>query len=120
MELPEGFSQETVILFDQRDLEKLVEATWGKSYDIGEALDRPYNGSYYEYDIDGNYDYYDDLDVEWNDIDGWYTLERVLTRLNQLDPKDRDNYYLDPHNILTALVEIGKLPKGKYILNYWW
>lgn len=43
MELPEGFSQEMVILFDQRDLEKLVEDTWDKKYDTSKALDCPHD-----------------------------------------------------------------------------
>lgn len=118
MELPEGFEQETVILFDHRALEKLVKETWGKEYDTGAALDRPYNGSYFEYKIDEEYEgEYITEEGEWVEDGGYYTLERVIERL---DHPDRVYGTPGPEDVLVALVEIGKLPKGKYILHFWW
>lgn len=121
MELPNGFTQENVFLFDQRALQNLVMEIWGKEYDTGAALDFPHNGSHYDWKITGlHYDteYILDQGEEYawnNDSDGWFTLERVIERL------DAEQWFSPgPQDVLTALVEIGKLPAGKYILDYWW
>lgn len=120
--LPAGFKRETVITFDQRDLETLIKEVWGKEYDTGRHLDYPHNGSYFDWEIDGTEYEYEDYILNqgaqnlWeNETDGSFTLERVIDRLD-----GNPDFAPGPHDVLTALVETGKLPAGKYVLNYWW
>lgn len=122
MELPNGFEKKTVITFDQRDLQALIKEVWDVDYDTGDTLDRPSNGSYYEYSIsndpesyEGEY-YLDQGQEPWyhNDTDGWMNLERVIERL------DHPTMVPGPGDVLTVLVELGKLPESEYILHFWW
>jgi hypothetical protein len=121
MDLPDGFKQKTVIVFDQRDLQKLIKEVWDVEYDTGENLEFPSNDSFYDYTIvengyDGDY-YLDGGAYPWykNETDGYFNLERVIERIG-----DNQGFAPGPEDVLTALAELGKLPYGEYQLKYWW
>lgn len=120
MDLPVGFEQKTVIIFNQWDLRNLVKAIWDKEYDVGDAIDYPHNGSYYDYEIvpDGYEGEYlldqGKFPTYENEEDGYFDLDRVIERL--------EHPFLRPgvEDVLTALAESEAIPYGDYILHYWW
>lgn len=111
---------ETINRFWHYEFQEFVreECDWPE-YRVGDEYEHAYNGSYFDFTVDGDTEL-DSIDDD-KILDAWLNHGQTVG-IEVCDPDDGWSYEVSVgvKHILHRLFKEGKIPAGDYMMEYWW